>query len=303
MKNELSLEEINRYIGFVVLEKNLSGNTAQAYSHDILRFHAFLEEKNITTWIAVTKQVCQEFLSVLYDLGLCFRSIARNFSSLKSFFKYLVINEIIDNNPFDFLIPPKLNKYLPEVLNHQEIGVILQQSLGDAKNGIRNRCIIELLYGSGLRISELCTVKIYDLNFEEGFITVLGKGSKQRIVPLSMSSLEHIKTYMRSARLAALNGKKEDVLILNARGKPISRMGVWKIIRQIAVCSDIKKNISPHTFRHTFATHLLEGGADLRAVQEMLGHSDISTTQIYTHVDVSFIKSVYSRFHPRANLK
>lgn len=292
-------EHITKYLNFLILEKRLLNNSIESYSHDISRFFQFLEMKSVTSYINITIDVCSEYFAYLYDLGLSNKTISRNFSAIKNLFNYLAAKSIIDSNPIDLLKPPKIPKYLPSVLNQDEIIELMEEALLSKKCALRDRVIVEVLYSSGLRISELCELKVNMIDFNDGYIKVFGKGAKERIVPIAPVSLKVINEYRNSQRLEFLNGKKSDYLILNQRGSNISRMGVWKILRGLVNRTTIRKKVSPHTLRHTFATHLLEGGADLRAVQLMLGHSDISTTQIYTHVDISFMKEVYRSFHPR----
>ncbi len=291
---------IDQYLNFLILEKRLLDNSIESYSHDISRFFAFVELKNISSYNSVTIELCSEFFAYLFDLGLSNKTISRNFSSIKNFFSYLAKKAIIEANPIDLLSPPKIPKYLPTVLNIEEILEIMQEALNSKKSPLRDRVIVEVLYSSGLRISELCSLKLRMINFKEGYIKIFGKGAKERIVPIASTSLELINEYKKTERAQFLKDKKSDFLVVNQRGGSISRMGVWKILKALVDRTSIKKEVSPHTLRHTFATHLLEGGADLRAVQLMLGHSDISTTQIYTHIDISFMQEVYKSFHPRA---
>lgn len=292
-------EDITKYLNYLILEKRLLNNSIESYSHDINRFFQFLEMKSISSYMGVNLDECGEYFAYLYDLGLSKKTISRNFSSIKNFFNYLASKSIIEVNPIELLKPPKIPKYLPTVLNQDEIVELMQECLNSKKSPLRDRVIVEVLYSSGLRISELCNLKLNMIDFKDGFVKIFGKGAKERIVPIAPVSLKLINEYLISERGLFLKDKRNDYLVVNQRGNNITRMGVWKILRGVVNRTAINKKISPHTLRHTFATHLLEGGADLRAVQLMLGHSDISTTQIYTHVDISFMKEVYRSFHPR----
>jgi len=292
-------EDITKYLNYLILEKRLLNNSIESYSHDINRFFQFLDMKNISSYMIVNLDKCSEYFAYLYDLGLSKKTISRNFSSIKNFFNYLASKSIIEVNPVELLKPPKIPKYLPTVLNQDEIIELMDECSNSKKSPLRDRVIIEVLYSSGLRISELCNLKLNMIDFKDGFVKIFGKGVKERIVPIAPVSLKLINEYLNSERTLFLKNKRNDYLVINQRGNNITRMGVWKILRGIVNRTTINKKISPHTLRHTFATHLLEGGADLRAVQLMLGHSDISTTQIYTHVDISFMKEVYRSFHPR----
>jgi integrase/recombinase XerD len=236
----------------------------------------------------------------LTKLGLSSRSSARYYSSLKGFFGYLIASSYIEANPMEKISAPKVSKGLPNVLNINEIEAILAQPDTSKKLGLRDKALLETFYACGLRVSELINLKISDLFLSEEMIRVFGKGSKERFVPIGSSAINWITEYLKNSRpLLEKKAKSQHVLFLNSRGTKLSRMGVWKIVDSNANLAGIKKEVHPHTFRHSFATHLLEGGADLRAVQEMLGHVDISTTQIYTHIDRDYIKQVHKDYHPR----
>jgi len=237
---------------------------------------------------------------LLTKLGLSSSSSARYFSSLKGFFGYLFSSTYIEINPIEKISAPKVSKGLPNVLNINEIEAILSQPDTSKKLGLRDKALLETFYACGLRVSELINLKISDLFLNEEIIRVFGKGSKERFVPIGSSAINWINEYLKNSRpLLEKKAKSQHVLFLNSRGTKLSRMGVWKIVDSNAKLAGIKKEVHPHTFRHSFATHLLEGGADLRAVQEMLGHVDISTTQIYTHIDRDYIKQVHRDYHPR----
>jgi len=291
---------LKEYLAYLKLEKNLSENTVSSYKNDLSSFMRFLEEHEINDPSQIESRLIINFFTILEKIGLTSSSAARYFSSLKGFLNYLFANNYIKSNPIEKVSPPKLAKNLPGVLSFAEIEKIL--SLPNTKEtlGIRNKTILEVFYACGLRISELTSLKLSDLYLNEEMIRVFGKGSKERIVPIGSSAVNWIREYLTKSRpLLQKKMKSENYLFLNNRGAKLSRMGVWKIVKKYIKESGIEKEAHPHTFRHSFATHLIEGGADLRSVQEMLGHADISTTQIYTHIDREFIKQVHKQFHPR----
>jgi len=291
---------LKEYLAYLKLEKNLSENTVLSYKNDLSSFMRYLEEHEINDPSQIESRLIISFFTLLEKIGLTSSSAARYFSSLKGFLNYLFANNYIKSNPIEKVSPPKLAKNLPGVLSFAEIEKIL--SLPNTKEtlGIRNKTILEVFYACGLRISELTSLKLSDLYLNEEMIRVFGKGSKERIVPIGSSAINWIKEYLTKSRpLLQKKMKSENYLFLNSRGSKLSRMGVWKIVEKYIKESGIEKEAHPHTFRHSFATHLIEGGADLRSVQEMLGHADISTTQIYTHIDREFIKQVHKQFHPR----
>lgn len=298
------IEHCNSYLHYLALEKNAAHNTIASYKLDLQRYLAFLKRSNVRDVSAINDAHAAQFLSMLRDEGLSPRSVTRALSAIKGFHKFLVGDGITKKNPTEAIDAPKLPHLLPDVLNQNEIEAILSQpaaSAHDTKNvWLRDKAILETLYASGLRVSEVIHLKQSDIFTHETLIRVFGKGSKERIVPIGGSALRWIGRYTTECRaLLARRGESADALFLNARGRPMSRMAVWNIVQANTKKAGIKKEVHPHTFRHSFATHLLEGGADLRAVQEMLGHSDISTTQIYTHIDREYLKEVHRTFHPR----
>lgn len=294
---ELFLKE---YLAYLRLEKNLSENTLSSYRNDITALKSYLEVISIFDPSEIKSQNIISFFKALKNLGLTTSSTARYFSSLKGFFNYLTQNNYIETNPMDKINAPKLSKKLPSVLNVSEVEEILSMPDVNDKLGLRDKAILELLYACGTRVSELISLKISDLFFQEEVIRVFGKGSKERLIPIGSSAIKWVQMYLKKSRpLLVKQMKSENYVFLNLRGTKLSRMGVWKIIDCYVKEAGIKKDVHPHTFRHSFATHLLEGGADLRAVQEMLGHADISTTQIYTHIDRDYIKQVHKQYHPR----
>ena len=291
---------IKEYLTILKLEKNLSENTTSSYKNDLSSFIKFISEYKISDPSDIKAEHIRKFFNSLNDIGLASTSAARYFSSLKGFFSFLFRNNYITSNPMEKLTAPKLTKNLPSVLTVEEIDKILSKPDTEDKFGLRDKSLLEIFYACGLRVSELINLKLSSLYFNEEIIRVIGKGSKERLVPIGQSAIKWTETYIKFSRLLLLKGmKSENYLYLNSRGSKLSRMGIWKIVDKYTKEADIKKEVHPHTFRHSFATHLLEGGADLRAVQEMLGHADISTTQIYTHIDREYIKQEHKQYHPR----
>lgn len=293
-------EFLKEYLVHLKLEKNLSVNTISSYRNDLTAFLSFLKDKNIIDPSEVNPEHISSFFKLLNELGLSGTSSARYFSSLKGFFLFLIKNKYILKNPIEKISAPKLSKKLPSVLDVSEVEKILSQPDINDKFGLRDKAMLELFYACGTRVSELINLKISDLFFSDEIIRVFGKGSKERLIPIGSSAIKWINDYLKLSRpLLMKKSKSENYLFLNSRSSKLSRMGVWKIIDRYVKEAGIEKEVHPHTFRHSFATHLLEGGADLRAVQEMLGHADISTTQIYTHIDRDYIKQVHKQYHPR----
>ncbi len=291
---------LKEYLTTLKLERNLSGNTVSSYKNDISSLLSFLETLGITDPSEVNKKDLNSFFSSLNKTGLSSNSAARYYSSIKGFFRYLFIQNYIKENPMERVSSPKLKKGLPLVLSVSEVDSILSRPDTSNVLGLRDKSLLELLYACGVRVSELLGLKVSDLFFNEEMIRVFGKGSKERLVPVGRSAVKWVKEYLIKSRpMLEKKHKSENFLFLNKRGTKLSRMGIWKIVDKYIKDAGIKKKIHPHTFRHSFATHLLEGGADLRAVQEMLGHADISTTQIYTHIDREYIKQMHKDFHPR----
>lgn len=294
------LQFMKEYLTLLQYERRLAENTIQAYRNDITQFLAYMEDKEYTDFEEVNPGLLNGFFTLLFDVGISERSAARYYSSLNGFFGYLFQSGYITANPIEKINSPKLSKSLPEVLTIDEVNAILEQPDTSAKLGIRDRAMLEVLYACGLRVSELTGLKQANLFLDQEVIRVLGKGSKERFIPIGSSAIEWLTKYLEESRVLLQRGlKSADIVFLNARGTQLSRMGVWKIIDKYAKAAKIQKDVHPHTFRHSFATHLLEGGANLRAVQEMLGHTDISVTQIYTHIDRNFVKEEHRLHHPR----
>lgn len=292
---------IRKYRQYLKLEKSLSPNTLDAYMTDLQKLLHFLEGENIEI-PDVTLDDLEHFAAGLHDIGIHPRSQARILSGIKSFFHFLVIADYMKANPSELLEGPKIGFKIPEVLTVEEIDRIISAVDMDKKEGQRNRAILETLYSCGLRVSELCNLKLSDLYFEEGFIKVEGKGSKQRLVPISPRAIKEIKYWFIDRNQGKIKKGFEDYVFLARWGNNISRIMVFHMIKELAQKAGITKNISPHTFRHSFATHLLEGGANLRAIQCMLGHESIATTEIYTHIDRNVLRSEIIEHHPR-NIK
>lgn len=294
-------ERIKDFENYLKFERNFSDNTLEAYISDLNKLKHFSEnELEGTSPSDISYSEIQEYLFHLSKQKISERSQARWISSVKTFFKYLVEDEIRDDNPSALLESPKLGIYLPDTLSFEEINTLINAIDFDSNLGIRNHCILEILYGCGLRVTELINLKISNINFKEKYIKVEGKGDKIRLVPLADYTAEIIKKYMNSVRVfGKINKKSEDILILNSRGASMSRVMVFIIIKDLVLKAGINKKISPHTFRHSFATHLLQNGADLRFIQEMLGHSSITTTEIYTHLETEELRDVILNYHPR----
>jgi integrase/recombinase XerD len=289
---------LDEYLAFLQIEKGLSPNSVNAYGSDLRQFGAFLK-KNALAWSAVTVENIEAYLSVLENQKLSARTKARKVASLRSFYNYLQGEGKIDHNPCAYLPSPKLPQKLPDILTEAEILALLAAPTLDKLTGYRDRAMFEVLYGSGLRVSELVDLDVGDID-QMGFVRCLGKGGKERIVPLGTYALQAAMKYIEFARPKLQRSHRQTALFLNTRGGRLTRQGFWKILRHWAKQAGIKKDISPHMLRHSFATHLLRGGADLRSVQEMLGHADLTTTQIYTHLDMGSLRDVYKRTHPRA---
>ena len=299
--NERQALIIRKYQQYLKLEKALSANTLDAYLTDLNKLLCFLKTENIDM-LAVTLDDLQRFAAGLHDIGIHPRSQARILSGIKSFFHFLVMADYREDDPSELLEGPKIGFKLPEVLTVEEIDTIISTVDMSKKEGQRNRAILETLSSCGLRVSELCNLKLSELYFDEGFIKVEGKGSKQRLVPISPRAIKEIKYWLLDRNLGKIKKGFEDYVFLARWGNSISRIMVFHLIKELAEKAGITKNISPHTFRHSFATHLLEGGANLRAIQCMLGHESIATTEIYTHIDRNMLRSEIIEHHPR-NIK
>ena len=291
---------LERYADFLALERGSANPTREAYARDVTRLVDFATTKGAKTPVDVTPKLLREFVYHLKDLGLSPSSIRRTVSGVRSYFKFLIGDGHVVRDPSDRLDTPKRWRTLPEVLTVAEVQKLLASPTMDDPLYFRDRAMFEVAYGAGLRVSEWIGIGVKDVLLDDGLVRVFGKGSKERLVPIGRNAIGALAIYMRELRPRLEQGGGKGALFLNARGQPLSRMGAWKILRKYVKRSGITKRVYPHTLRHSFATHLLEGGADLRAVQEMLGHADISTTQIYTHVDREYLRQVHRRYHPRA---
>jgi integrase/recombinase XerD len=289
------------YEAFLLLERGLSDNTRVAYLSDIDRFVDWLQDVNLAIE-EVKIDTFQDFVAELYDLGISPRTQARIISGIKSFYRYLTIEKLIAENPTLLLEAPRLGKHLPEVLTVEEIDDMIAAIDMTKAEGQRNRAIIETMYGCGLRVSELCNLEMSNVHLQEQYLTVIGKGNKERMVPMSETSIDEIRSYLVDRDKLNIKSGEEGILFLNRRGHRLTRVMVFYIVRDLAEAAGVKKTISPHTLRHSFATHLLEGGANLRSIQQMLGHESIATTEIYLHLDNTRLREEILLHHPR-NIK
>jgi integrase/recombinase XerD len=299
MKSKENPDKIlKKYKQYLQLEKSLSPNTVHAYLADVNKLFQFLAEEKIHPYDATLENL-ETFSASLRDVGIQARSQARILSGIRSFYHYLIMEDFLESDPSELLESPQIGLHLPEVLTIEEIDTLIGTIDLSSNEGQRNRTILETLYSCGLRVSELCHLKISDLYLDEGFIKVEGKGSKQRLVPISPRAIQELRLYFIDRNLTTIKPGFEDFVFISKRGKNISRIMVFHIIKELADAIGLQKNISPHTFRHSFATHLLEGGANLRAIQCMLGHESIGTTEIYTHMDTHRLRSEIIEHHPR----
>jgi integrase/recombinase XerD len=291
---------IDGFRDYLVVESGTSPNTVDNYLRDVRRFGTYMVARGVNDPDGVTPKLLREFAFHLKDLGLAVTSIRRQISALRTYFRFLVGEGHVRRNPTAQIETPKGWRTLPAVLTVSEIEALLGAPDPDEPLAWRDRALLEVAYGTGVRVSELVGLTIPDLLFEDGLVRVLGKGGKERLIPIGRRALGAAALYTREVRPRLDRGETQRRFFLNARGRPLSRVGAWGIIKRCAKQAGLTKRVTPHTLRHTFATHLLEGGADLRAVQEMLGHADLSTTQLYTHVDRDYLRSVHKSFHPRA---
>jgi len=284
---------------FLALEAGNSANTVESYLRDLRRLGEFATAKGIRDPNRLTRPLLRDFVYLLKDLGLSAASIRRSVSAIHTYFGFLVGEGRVDDDPSERLESPRRGRVLPETLSVSEVEALLTSPGLEQPLAWRDRALLELAYGAGLRVSELCGLGLTDLLLAENLVRIFGKGGKERLVPIGRSVIGAASVYLHQMRPVLDKGRSKGRVLLNARGEPLSRVGAWGVVRKAAERAGIKKRVTPHTLRHSFATHLLEGGADLRAVQEMLGHADLSTTQIYTHVDREYLRSVHKQFHPR----
>ena len=290
---------LERFGDFLTLEQGAAVRTTDAYARDVGRFVTYARTKGIRAPLGASPRLLRDFVYHLKDVGLAPASIRRNVSAVRTYFRFLIAEGHLVRDPSERLETPKRWLTLPDVLTAEEVQRLLDAVTLDEPLAFRDRAMLELAYGAGLRVSEWISLGVRDVLLEDALVRVFGKGSKERLVPIGRRAIGAVAIYVRELRSRLERGGGKGVLFLNARGAPLTRMGAWKMLRKYVEKAGIEKHVSPHTLRHSFATHLLEGGADLRAVQEMLGHADISTTQIYTHVDREYLRTVHRQFHPR----
>jgi len=296
---ELLSPAIDSFLNMLAVEKGLARNTLEAYSRDLNRLANYLQANGVKSWPEGNGSQLRTYFSSLRETGLSVRSITRNLVTLRQFYRFLEKERIIQENPVPRLLLPVESRRLPTILTHDDVERLLNQPNPSSLLGLRDRAMLEFLYATGLRVSELVSLHTQQINLEGDYLTVRGKGGKVRVLPFGRWADERLRVYLREVRPKLLQRRTSSVLFLTRSGKALTRQGFWKLIRRYALVAGIERKVTPHTLRHSFATHLLEGGADLRAVQSMLGHSDISTTQIYTHINRAHLKQVHRRYHPR----
>ncbi|MCT8138793.1 site-specific tyrosine recombinase XerD [Anaerobacillus sp. CMMVII] len=296
MKNQ-----IEDFLHFIIVEKGLAANTIESYRRDLTKYTQYLlNVEQMTSINDVSRIIIMNYLFFLKEQGRASTTIARTIASIRSFHQFLLREHVTTSDPSIHIETPKRERKLPKVLSSAEVEALLSSSNSTSPFDDRNKAMLELLYATGMRVSELCSLRLSDLHLTMGFIRCVGKGNKERIIPIGKLATEALNKYLKSSRPSILKNKQHDFVFVNHHGECLSRQGFWKILKKVSKEANISKELTPHTLRHSFATHLLENGADLRAVQEMLGHADISTTQIYTHVTKMRLKDVYASFHPRA---
>ncbi|MFE8702600.1 site-specific tyrosine recombinase XerD [Cytobacillus sp. FJAT-54145] len=295
-------DQLKDFLHFLIVEKGLAQNTIVSYERDLKSYIKYLKtEEHLNSLKDVQRGQIVHFSGKLKEQGKSSKTLARHVASIRAFHQFLLREKVVDNDPSVHIETPKLERSLPKVLNLKEVELLLESPNTNDHYGLRDKAMLELLYATGIRVSELIGLNIGDAHLTMGFIRCIGKGNKERIIPIGNKATEAIQKYLQEGRQHFVSKKyRDDSLFLNHHGKGLSRQGFWKILKRLTQEAGIQKELTPHTLRHSFATHLLENGADLRAVQEMLGHADISTTQIYTHVTKTRLKDVYSQFHPRA---
>jgi integrase/recombinase XerD len=292
-------EILDSFVHYLAVEKGLARNTLEAYSRDLNAYLAFLEAEGIASLGVTSKLTVLAFIKQLQKVGLAKRSINRALVALRGLYRFHAREGMLPADPLEDMELPKLGPTIPHVLTVQDCEQLLAQPQAEGPLGIRDGAMLELLYGTGMRVSELCELPVSGLNLEAGFVLIKGKGGKERVCPIGEVAMERVGNYLQRARPLLLKGRESPFLFLNSRGGRMSRQGFWKILRHYALMTGITKHITPHTLRHSFATHLLERGADLRFIQAMLGHADIGTTQIYTHVNQEYLRQLHRKYHPR----
>lgn len=294
-------DAVEDFLHFLIVERGLSKNTIDSYRRDLKQYINYLiENKKLTSWSDVRRNNIVEHLYQLKDKGRTSSTIARNIASIRSFHQFLIREHVSEHDPSVHIDSPKPERKLPKTLTPVEVDALLSAPKIDTSFGIRDRAMLELLYATGIRVSELVNLNLSDVHLTMGFIRCLGKGDKERIIPIGKMATDAVQDYLDRGRGTLVKGKQMESLFVNHHGNRLSRQGFWKILKALASEANIEKTLTPHTLRHSFATHLLENGADLRSVQELLGHADISTTQIYTHISKTRLKDIYSAYHPRA---
>ncbi|WP_078545928.1 site-specific tyrosine recombinase XerD [Litchfieldia alkalitelluris] len=294
-------DQIKDFLHYLMVERRLADNTIISYERDLKEYHKYITKvENLRSFNDVSRAHIIHFLKHLRENGKSTNTLARNIASIRSLHQFLLREKVTSQDPSVHIESPQLTKTLPKVLSINEVEALLEAPKSNSPLGIRDKAMLELLYATGIRVSELIGLNLHDVHLTMGFLRCIGKGNKERVIPLGSTAAEAIKVYIENARPNILSQKKSEALFLNHHGNPMTRQGFWKNLKKLAMIANIQKELTPHTLRHSFATHLLENGADIRAVQEMLGHADISTTQIYTHVTKARIKDVYKQFHPRA---
>jgi integrase/recombinase XerD len=292
-------ELLDRFYNYLAVERRLAGNTLESYGNDLKKYFEFFNSRNTKSVLLSTRVDLLTFLNRERKRGLSARSLARTLSCIKTFFKYLVQDGLLDKSPIKDVETPRQERKLPNILSVSEVEALIKAPEITTSLGLRNRALFELIYATGLRVSELVSLSVNSINLEAGYILVFGKGSKERVIPVGEEALKWVKLYTAESRQKLLAGKNSKYLFTNRLGMRMTRQGFWKILKKYCLQVGITKKISPHSLRHSFASHLLEGGADLRSIQTMLGHEDISTTQIYTHVARDRLKTVHDKYHPR----
>tara|TARA_B100000941_G_scaffold58490_1_gene38302 strand:- start:2411 stop:3310 length:900 start_codon:yes stop_codon:yes gene_type:complete len=294
-------KSIKNFKSYLKIERSLSINSVDAYIRDIFKFSEYIKTNNISV-LKTNLEDIRGFIKEINKIGISARSQARFISSIKSFYKFLLIEGFISNSPAELLASPKIGVKIPTVLSIDEVNKLIKSIDLSSKHGERNRAIIETIYACGLRVTELINLKISNIFFKDNFLKIIGKGNKERLCPISNKTLSYLKIYINEIRNHSIIKEKDsDIVFLNNRGSKLSRVMIFLLLKKYAEIAGIKKNISPHTLRHSFATHLIDGGADLRAIQEMLGHQSITTTEIYTHLDKEYLRSNIISYHPRSN--
>ncbi|MGL4335327.1 MAG: site-specific tyrosine recombinase XerD [Turicibacter sp.] len=300
MSNQTKFEIIiNDFLSYLIVDRGLSFNTKESYQRDLVEYTLFLKEAQVKDMMDVSREHVQLYIISLYERGLTTKSVARQLSAIRTFHQYLVIEKMTTFDPCDLIESPKINRTLPTVLSIDEVGQLLESFNQSTPNEKRNKAMVELMYASGMRVSELLTLKMEDVHLSMMFVKCYGKGNKERIIPIGEEAVDALAVYLNTGRQKLVK-KANDTLFLNRFGEPMTRQGFWKILKQQAMYAGITKELSPHKLRHSFATHLLQNGVDLRLVQEMLGHTDISTTQIYTHMSRDHLKHIFEDYHPRS---